>query len=883
MRLLLALTLLVCACAAAPASAAAPYAVTACFGAENASWSAAGASAYVGTAVSCPAGTVDAGGRASGEGLVVHSTPGRGTAPVGASGALVFDAPAGLVISGVELDARLSRNAGWEAGVQSGDGWLWCGASCTTTGGAWLHVARGGLASRRLALVVRCVAARCRRGSGWQAWVAVRNVRVWLEDAAAPVLSAVRGVPAGWARGRLTFGVDAVDTSGVAVVRTEVDGAVVHEDRRPCDFTRAVPCGPFSAGVGVDTRDLADGTHRVRVAVADAAGAWAAREFVLRVDNTAPGEPALRVDGGPGWSAARARVMRAVVAGTQAAPLARARVRVCRGSVCAVPVVGIGAGSAVRVDAFAGPGEYTARVALEDAAGNLGPWSLPVDFRFDDAAPGLPDLSAADGWLREAALPLRADAPLSGLQGFRVTVGSTVRSVGSSLGLAAFSEGATPVVVRAVSGAGVLSDAVRTVLRIDRSAPSISVGAALPPDAWSREPVRLVLRGSDQAALSGVASVRWRVDGGPETSAVGDEAVAEVSSDGRHVVAVRAVDGAGNASVERTVGLRVDRTAPETVVFEAPDPADPRRVAVVVADAVSGVARGVIELRPAGGAWRPLETTLADGRLVARIDDAVLPAGPYELRARAFDVAGNEAVGTRRADGSPVTVVLPVRARVELVAQRSGRTLDLVLRSTGRPLGGRPIALSQRLRGRRAWRPVCPRRTVIVASEAGLGSAASPGAASAESAVPACSVRTDARGRARIRLSAGPSRTVRAAFAGDDVLLPATARAAIRTRARLRLTAPPAARPGGTVRFRGRLLGGHLPAGGKVVELQARVDRRWRTFATVRTDRRGRVRRTHRFTPASSGRTYRFRLLARRESAYPFETGWSQTVAVRIL
>jgi hypothetical protein len=144
-------------------------------------------------------------------------------------------------------------------------------------------------------------------------------------------------------------------------------------------------------------------------------------------------------------------------------------------------------------------------------------------------------------------------------------------------------------------------------------------------------------------------------------------------------------------------------------------------------------------------------------------------------------------------------------------------------------------------------------------------------------------VRTDAAGRARVRLSAGPSRTVRASFAGDDLLLPATAKTAIRTRARLRLTAPPAARPRGTVRFRGRLLGGHLPAGGKVVELQAHVGHRWRTFATVRTDRRGRVRRTHRFTPASSGRTYRFRLLARRESAYPFETGWSQAVAVRVL
>ena len=109
-----------------------------------------------------------------------------------------------------------------------------------------------------------------------------------------------------------------------------------------------------------------------------------------------------------------------------------------------------------------------------------------------------------------------------------------------------------------------------------------------------------------------------------------------VEADGRHEIVARAVDGAGNSSPARTVAVRVDRTPPETVAFEARDPADPRRVRAVVADAVSGVARGVIELRPAGGgAWRALDTTLAGGRLVARIDDAFLPAGPYELRARA--------------------------------------------------------------------------------------------------------------------------------------------------------------------------------------------------------------------------------------------------------
>jgi hypothetical protein len=106
----------------------------------------------------------------------------------------------------------------------------------------------------------------------------------------------------------------------------------------------------------------------------------------------------------------------------------------------------------------------------------------------------------------------------------------------------------------------------------------------------------------------------------------------------------------------------------------------------------------------------------------------------------------------------------------------------------------------------------------------------------------------------------------------------------VRAKARVRLRAvPPAVRAGAAVTFRGRLLGGHLPAGGKLVDLQARVGAGWRTFATTRTDRRGRLRHRHRFTPSSSGRTYRFRVLARKETAYPYESGASAIVAVRVL
>jgi hypothetical protein len=84
------------------------------------------------------------------------------------------------------------------------------------------------------------------------------------------------------------------------------------------------------------------------------------------------------------------------------------------------------------------------------------------------------------------------------------------------------------------------------------------------------------------------------------------------------------------------------------------------------------------------------------------------------------------------------------------------------------------------------------------------------------------------------------------------------------------------------VRFGGHLLGGHIPPGGKLVELQALVSRGWRTFATVRTDRHGDLSYAHRFALISRGRSFRFRLLVRRAADYPFERGTSRSISVRV-
>ena len=520
------------------------------------------------------------------------------------------------------------------------------------------------------------------------------------------------------------------------------------------------------------------------------------------------------------------------------------------------------------VTAFEGPGEYAVRLALEDAAGNVGPYAAPVTMRFDDTRPGTPDVSAADRWHNGGALPLDAEGerPISGIRGYRVRIGGREAIVATSLPLDDLPEGGTPVEVRAVSGAGVESTAVRTLLKLDRTAPVVGgrrragagrlVARAGPARAARPRPGGAVGRAA--ARVVG----RRRRGGGPR---------------GRRRRRSRSRPTAGTASLTARstaratprrgtpCAVRVDRTPPETVAFEAPDPADPTLVRVVVADATSGVAGGRIELRRAGADWRRVPTSLEGGRLQARLDDATLRAGAYELRAVVGDVAGNEAIGTRRADGAPAAVTLPLRRRTSMSVRRSGLMLTARLTAAGSPLGGREVTVRQRLRGRTAWRTVCGRRTVVIA------------------AASACRLRTDAAGRLHVRLPTGPSRTLRVSFPGDALLLPAHGSASVRTPARARVRATPATvAAGGSVRFTGRLLGGHVPRTGKLVELQARVGVGWRTFATVRTDRRGRFRHTHRFTAAGGGRTYSFRLRVRREAAYPFESATTRPLSVRV-
>jgi hypothetical protein len=147
-------------------------------------------------------------------------------------------------------------------------------------------------------------------------------------------------------------------------------------------------------------------------------------------------------------------------------------------------------------------------------------------------------------------------------------------------------------------------------------------------------------------------------------------------------------------------------------------------------------------------------------------------------------------------------------------------------------------------------------------------------------------VKTDAKGYFSTRLRAGAqSRTVRFAYpayskitpyAGDDVTI------RVRTAASLKVT-PRRTRNGATVTFSGRLAGRPVPAGGKLVSLQAFARGRWITFAQPHA--RGKsaaFKARYRFTKTFRTTLYRFRAVVAKESGYAFEAGRSRTVSVLV-
>jgi hypothetical protein len=344
-------------------------------------------------------------------------------------------------------------------------------------------------------------------------------------------------------------------------------------------------------------------------------------------------------------------------------------------------------------------------------------------------------------------------------------------------------------------------------------------------------------------------------------------------------------DAAGNHTPEagvKVTGLGYDATPPTQVTFADEEPADPARLNVRATDTVSGIVGGTIEVRRVGGSlWRPLTTTVTSTGLTAMLDDEHLRRGAYDLRAVAVNGAGLQQGTSRRQDGLPARIKLPVRTASHLLAGRlAGRRCHdrrrrRVCRQRFNHAPRVRVGHSALLRGQlRIAGEALSHSVTLQVSSRRLGT-------KLWKQLP--SVSTSKRGRFHYRTGRGPARTIRFRYPGTRMIRGDNAPVKLEVAASSTLRGPRRTLVNGEyATFRGRLRGGWVPAGGTLVELQVYARGSWRTFAQPRTDTAGRWRYQYRFETISGSARFRFRARVRRQTGYPFATGASRPIHVRV-
>ena len=126
-------------------------------------------------------------------------------------------------------------------------------------------------------------------------------------------------------------------------------------------------------------------------------------------------------------------------------------------------------------------------------------------------------------------------------------------------------------------------------------------------------------------------------------------------------------------------------------------------------------------------------------------------------------------------------------------------------------------------------------------------------------------------------------RTVRLVYPGTSTILPAESRLEFTVAATTQLRVDHSRlRNGQTVTFSGPVSTLPTPQGGKLIELQVRLPGRWETFQTIRTNESGQWQARYRFRRTGGIQYYRFRARLPVEGGYPFASGASRVVTVRV-
>ncbi|MEJ7842420.1 MAG: Ig-like domain-containing protein [Rubrobacter sp.] len=209
--------------------------------------------------------------------------------------------------------------------------------------------------------------------------------------------------------------------------------------------------------------------------------------------------------------------------------------------------------------------------------------------------------------------------------------GGPFKPCSSPLEYAGLSNGDFVFEVRAVDRAGNTDpSAARRSFTVDTAAPQARLTAPADGDLVSGE-VELTAEASD---TGGVKRVQFLVDGGAVDSDLSgpyefgwDSVLVE---DGEHEIGVRVTDEAGNTATSAPAGIRVDNTAPDTVVNSSPNTPTNRTDAPFRFSS--------------GDANATFECSLDDGRFEPCASPQQYPGlrdGDYLFAVRATDEAGN--------------------------------------------------------------------------------------------------------------------------------------------------------------------------------------------------------------------------------------------------
>jgi hypothetical protein len=283
----------------------------------------------------------------------------------------------------------------------------------------------------------------------------------------------------------------------------------------------------------------------------------------------------------------------------------------------------------------------------------------------------------------------------------------------------------------------------------------------------------------------------------------------------------------------------------------------------VAVNGVESIRRDLCPPDPRTGAWVSLQPCALDEQIDLSLDTEGEPGwvnGPNEVEICSHDVAGNKSGCIARtvdvdntcpASGGQAAQELAsgidTQGRLQTIARtRSSETP--VVRGVLRTGSGSPIQGAT----------ICIYETVpLVDGSRELTATAT----------------TQPSGRFATNLDPGPSREIQVVYRFNDSFLDRQLRLESAVVPQFRI-AEKAVRAGNAAHFSGSLPG--PAAGSRVVALQARAGKKWRTFKQLRTDAHGRFRGKYPFRQTAGRVTYTFRALVKRQGEYPYEPGFSR-------